>query len=529
MHSWRAPIRGSMVNGVRRWRALRQRAPSFMNEVARRLTNDWKDNVKVLRTCARIIQHISPNILRRSSLAAQRRSTRFPAHRGPDFPPRMMRCLGAPRLGLGSQISTFVYICYNQTTFFLPPLRRLPPLPSGLFWLALASRRYSRPSYNPSRSPFAPDTPGYSILRLADRPGIVTAARRRRSGLRADSCFPPRSEIGSYVYPLPSAPVKFVLEPPYGPNAPGTLAGISAHFPMTIPRSPTLGNTATGFFCPLPPIPGLPTPNPSGPPSLHPRHVHPPSPPASASSMGFRRPPCLRGKSAPILPDPPTSLVSKREFGTPVWAGNLHALLIKGVKTSVHRGVTGQAVSGTSRDLRPGYAGFARWLSSGTGWLSSCVVEDAEHTITLFSRPLEQACTKARMKTTSFLSIPNLFKGQRETRIRESTLSSEWYSTPMTAESQWDTSYLMPNKASLRERMTLPASGLSSTGGFTAHRESISPTGEHQPYERQSQLKLSFGPPEDLSGFTVEPLECNSDQRIKMSAGANDAPEFRLK
>ncbi|KAJ7032075.1 hypothetical protein C8F04DRAFT_1185316 [Mycena alexandri] len=75
--------------------------------------------------------------------------------------------------------------------------------------------------------------------------------------------------------------------------------------------------------------------------------------------------------------------------------------------------------------------------------------------------------------------------------------------------------------------MTLPASGLSSTGGFTAHRESISPTGEHQPYGRQSQLKLSFGPPGDLSGFTVEPLECNSDQRIKMSAGANDAPEFR--
>ncbi|KAJ7019393.1 hypothetical protein C8F04DRAFT_1197742 [Mycena alexandri] len=39
-----------------------------------------------------------------------------------------------------------------------------------------------------------------------------------------------------------------------------------------------------------------------------------------------------------------------------------------------------------------------------------------------------------------------------ETRIRESTLSSEWYSTPMTAESQWDISYSMPNKASLRER-----------------------------------------------------------------------------
>ncbi|KAJ7019053.1 hypothetical protein C8F04DRAFT_1198142 [Mycena alexandri] len=119
--------------------------------------------------------------------------------------------------------------------------------------------------------------------------------------------------------------------------------------------------------------------------------------------------------------------------------------------------------------------------------------------------------------------------GQRETRIRENTLSSEWYSTPMTAESQWDTSYLMPNKASLRERMTLPTSGLSSTGGFTAHRESISPTGEHKPYGRQSQLKLSFGPPGDPSGFTVEPLECNSDRRIKMSPVANDATEFRLK
>ncbi|KAJ7041783.1 hypothetical protein C8F04DRAFT_1176872 [Mycena alexandri] len=161
----------------------------------------------------------------------------------------------------------------------------------------------------------------------------------------------------------------------------------------------------------------------------------------------------------------------------------------------------------------------------------------------------DRACTKARMKTTSFLSIPNLFKGQRETRIRESTLSSEWYSTPMTAESQWDTSYLMPNKASLRERclrlnaisgallknnevelgMTLPATGLSSTGGLTAHRESISPTGEHQPYGRQSQLKLSFGPPGDPSGFTVEPLECNSDQRTKMSPVANDVTEFRLK
>ncbi|KAJ7041086.1 hypothetical protein C8F04DRAFT_1177299 [Mycena alexandri] len=77
--------------------------------------------------------------------------------------------------------------------------------------------------------------------------------------------------------------------------------------------------------------------------------------------------------------------------------------------------------------------------------------------------------------------------------------------------------------------MTLPASGLSSTGGLTAHRESISPTGEHQPYGRQSQLKLSFGPPGDPSGFTVEPLECNSDQRTKMSPIANDVTEFIVK
>ncbi|KAJ7036103.1 hypothetical protein C8F04DRAFT_1181643 [Mycena alexandri] len=39
-----------------------------------------------------------------------------------------------------------------------------------------------------------------------------------------------------------------------------------------------------------------------------------------------------------------------------------------------------------------------------------------------------------------------------ETRIREGTLSSEWYSTPMTAESQRDTSYSALSVAPLRER-----------------------------------------------------------------------------
>ncbi|KAJ7032633.1 hypothetical protein C8F04DRAFT_1184818 [Mycena alexandri] len=41
---------------------------------------------------------------------------------------------------------------------------------------------------------------------------------------------------------------------------------------------------------------------------------------------------------------------------------------------------------------------------------------------------------------------------QRDTRIREGTLSSEWYSTPMTAESQRDTSYSALSMAPLRER-----------------------------------------------------------------------------
>ncbi|KAJ7022203.1 hypothetical protein C8F04DRAFT_1194691 [Mycena alexandri] len=41
---------------------------------------------------------------------------------------------------------------------------------------------------------------------------------------------------------------------------------------------------------------------------------------------------------------------------------------------------------------------------------------------------------------------------QRETRIREGTLSSEWYSTPMTAESQRDTSYSALSVTPLRER-----------------------------------------------------------------------------
>ncbi|KAJ7019120.1 hypothetical protein C8F04DRAFT_1198055 [Mycena alexandri] len=160
---------------------------------------------------------------------------------------------------------------------------------------------------------------------------------------------------------------------------------------------------------------------------------------------------------------------------------------------------------------------------------------------------------------------------QRETRIREGTLSSEWYSTPMTAESQRDTSYSALSVAPLRERRFVVKStvellelayrqapgvlevikrdycgalggttmlsleglstrGLNSTGGFTALRESYRPYGRASDLRATGSTQVEFRPAGQAKVTAGRPRwslplsrpEYNSDQIIKMNPVTNN-------